>query len=436
MIFPSIKPGDVFIAVLSITPLAVAGWFLTVPELMNPATLLNLAGRACGILGTSLLLTAALLSARIPRLDRWFGGLTRLWKIHHVLGWSAFLLLMLHPLLLALAMVPISVHAAVDLLFPPQPDWAVRFGWVALLIMMTFLAPTFYFFGKPAYQRWKRIHLLSGAALVFAVAHALPLSHSIPPLGGTTLWLSLAGLAGGAYLYRALLARWVGRQPYTVSAVNHLAPQMVELNLHPERHPLHYKAGQFIYLTLADPALLQGRDEEHPYTLSSAPDEEDLRVAIKGTGDATRAIQEVRVGSQAFVEGPYGDFFQETGRPELWIAGGVGIVPFMSRARTLYRAATKVDIHLFYCADTEPQAYFLPELRDIAAGVAELKVWLHCFSVEGALDTAFIAKHCSDFASRQVYLCGPPVMIKGLRRQLRHRGIPRNRLHSEEFSFL
>lgn len=430
-----IKPGDVLIVVLATVPLAVAGSSLAIPELATPAAVLNRSGRACGILGMSLLFVGALLSVRIPRFDRWFGGLTRLWKVHHVVGLSAFLLLLLHPLLLAFARIPVSVHAAVDLLFPSPMDWAAVLGWLALLTMMTFLAPTFAFFGKPAYQRWKRIHLLSGAAIVFAVAHALPVARSFPGMT-SAVWLGLAGLAGAAYLYRTVLARWWGRHPYTIAAINHLAPRIVELSLHPEKRPLNYAPGQFIYLTPADPGLAQGRGEEHPYTLSSAPEEPALRVTIKDLGDATHALQDIQIGSRAFVEGPYGGFFQDTGHPELWVAGGIGITPFMSRARSLRDSKARVDIYLFYCADAEPQAYFLPELQEIAAAVPGLQVWPHYFSREGALTVDFINIHCSDFATREIYLCGPPPMILGLRRQLHRRGVRRSQLHSEEFSFL
>ncbi|NBD95151.1 MAG: hypothetical protein GVY11_01575 [Gammaproteobacteria bacterium] len=52
----------------------------------STSNLLNAAGRLTGVAGLSMLLLAAILSARVPGFDRPFGGLTRLWRTHHLLG--------------------------------------------------------------------------------------------------------------------------------------------------------------------------------------------------------------------------------------------------------------------------------------------------------------------------------------------------------------
>src|SRR6056297_896057 len=128
--------------------------------------LLDAAGRATAIVGLAMLLLAAALSARVPGFDRWFGGLTRLWKTHHRLGAGSLVLLLCHPVLLSLAQTANGLEAASGLLFPPFRDWQVWAGWAALLLMMVFLAPSFAFFGRPEYRRWKRLHRLAGPAVI------------------------------------------------------------------------------------------------------------------------------------------------------------------------------------------------------------------------------------------------------------------------------
>ena len=66
-----------------------------------------------------MLLLAAALSARVPGFDRWFGGLTRLWKSHHWLGAGSLVLLLAHPLLLALAASSDGLDVAVACSFHP-----------------------------------------------------------------------------------------------------------------------------------------------------------------------------------------------------------------------------------------------------------------------------------------------------------------------------
>src|SRR6056297_3663607 len=130
------------------------------------AGVLDALGRAAGIVGLTMLLLAAALSARVPGFDRWFGGLTRLWKTHHRLGAGSLVLLLCHPVLLSLAQTANGLEAASGLLFPPFRDWQVWAGWAALLLMMVFLAPSFAFFGRPEYRRWKRLHRLAGPAVI------------------------------------------------------------------------------------------------------------------------------------------------------------------------------------------------------------------------------------------------------------------------------
>lgn len=373
---------------------------------------LEFLGRATGSLGLFLLVLAALTSARLPGVDPRLGGLTKVWKIHHLLGAASFLLLMAHPLLLSFASARLSLQAAAAVLFPGSPV-----GWLALAAMATFLAPTFSFFGPPEYQRWKSLHALSGVALVAGVAHA-----------GKPIWAVIAGVTALAFAYRLFAAR----KSFTVVRVEPVGRGTVELTLKPDGFPLVYREGQFIYLTPLDPGLEAGRGEEHPYTVSSARGEPAVRVVIKNLGDASRALQTTAVGSKALVEGPFGRFFPVGAPParELWIAGGIGLTPFLSRARSLTPAAP-VDIRLIYCVQDESRAHFLPELEAIAARIPGYKLTTHYFGREGPLNAAFLRACCPDYAEREAFVCGPPPLIEGARALIR-----RGRLHTEEFTWL
>lgn len=411
---------------------AAAVWALCLaPAVLEPgAGSFGLAGlgRACGVLGLSCLLMAGVTAVRLPGLDVRFGGLSRLWKLHHLLGASAFLLLLAHPLLLSLAAARVSPRAAADVLLPPASDGAAWTGWAALALMSVFLAPTFRFFGKPDYQRWKALHALSAAAIALALAHAAAASR--PPRA----WAGLGALAALALVYRFVVAPRARRR-FIVSRVDRIARGVVELSLTPEGGPGAHRAGQFVYLTPLDPGLAAGRGEEHPYTISSVPGETALRVVVKDLGDASRALQGVAVGSEALVEGPFGDFFPKSvaDAPELWIAGGVGLTPFLARARAL---SGPCDVRLIYCVQDESRAHFAAELDAIAARVPGFVLIRHYFAVEGRLDAAFLRARCPDAPSRDVFVCGPPPLIRAARDAARAAGVPPGRVHSEDFDWL
>lgn len=412
---------------------------LNAGELASASALLNTAGRLAGVAGLSMLLLAAILSARVPGFDRPFGGLTRLWQTHHLLGGWSLILLLLHPLLLAFSAAGASIPAAARTLFPPVSDLASRSGWAALVLMMVFLAPSFSFFGHPRYERWKKLHSLAGPAVALALLHNLWLSRGLPQWLDIALWSTLALLAVGAVGWRFVFSRRIGRLEYTVSEVAAVTNNVVELSLEPRGRRLRHQAGNFVYLTLEDSSLKAGRGEEHPYTLSSSPDEDHLRLAVKALGDASRATQAVRPGSRARVEGPYGRFFlspDKVNEPELWVAGGIGITPFLARMRHLHRRGEPADVHLIFCVQDPPREIFSGELKDLADKLEGFSLHIHHFYREGPVSMDYLEEVCPDFAERTVYICGPDALNALIRQHAASAGITASRIHTEEFQLL
>jgi predicted ferric reductase len=429
-----LRPGNLLLIAIVLLPVAAAVWLAGAQPWSGAGPLLNLLGRLAGVMGMAMLAVAAIVSIRIPGLDQPFGGLTELWKVHHWLGAGAFLLLMAHPLLLAFSSATVSPEAAAATLWPSPGAIAVWLGWLALLAMMVYLAPTFSFFSAPRYQRWKALHALSAAAVVLAFAHTLMLGRSLP----AWVWWAFAGVTASALVYRLVWRKLNPGQRYRITAVTPLADRVVELSLTPEDGAvMAYEAGQFVYLAPLDESLTAGRREEHPYTIASAPPEPVLRIAIKDLGDASGALQRVRPDTLALVDGPYGRFFEpRAGLAELWIGGGIGITPFIGRARALALAAAPVDIHLVYCANDPGRAYYMDELARIADAVPGFRVWPHHFRDEGPLNASWVHARCEDAADRAVYACGPAPMLAVTEDIVARLGVPASRYHSEEFDFL
>lgn len=408
-------------------------------DVASTGALVNAVGRGTGVAGLSMLLTAAILSARVPGFDRLFGGLTRLWRTHHLLGAWSLILLLLHPVLLALAGAEASVTTASDTLFPPFSDTASWSGWAALVLMMAFLAPSFAFFGPPRYERWKKLHRLAGPAVALALAHNFWLSRGLPQWLDIALWSTLALLAVGAVVWRFVFSRRIGRLSYTVEEVAPVANNVVELSLQPAGGSLEYEPGNFVYLTLEDHSLESGRGEEHPYTLSSSPDEQQLRIAIKSLGDASRAAQSVQPGTRARVEGPYGRFFLSPDRvtqPELWVAGGIGVTPFLARMRHLRHRGEPADVCMIFCVQDPAREIFTTELHDLAEALEGFRLNIHYFYREGPLSSDYLKAACPDLGQRVVYICGPDQLNALVRQHASNAGIQASNIHSEGFQLL
>jgi predicted ferric reductase len=422
---------------LALLPGLLALPFITMADWNSPGAWLNLAGRLTGIWGLSLLLVAAMLCCRVPGFDRPFGGLTKVWHLHHQLGAWGFLLVLAHPLLLALGAVELSVDVALATLFTPTT--ALLWGWVALLALMIFMAPTFSFFGEPEYQRWKWLHRLSGITVVFALVHTFMLNRTLPGLWGQVIWGVFALLTLAAITWRWIFSRWGGRQRYRVCKIERPANNVVELSLEPQQDLLRYEAGQFVYLSPHDQSLSNGLDEEHPYTLSSSPEEPVLRIAIKALGDASLALQSIKTDTLVSIEGPYGGFFpppEATLEPELWIAGGIGITPFLARLRHYTRHDTSLRVVLVYCVQDESRELYGEELSSLMEFLPEGQVHFHHFYREGPLTLEFLVRCCPDLVQRTAYVCGPTPLLELSQQLLRQGQVPVARIVTEEFVLL
>ena len=104
----------------------------------------------------------------------------------------------------------------------------------------------------------------------------------------------------------------------------------------------------------------------HPFTISSAPHEDVVRVTVKALGDYTSRLQElIEPGMPAVIGGPHGRFSHWKGTDrQVWIAGGVGVAPFLSWLRALDGHQLPHRVDFFYSADGE--APFADEIRAIA----------------------------------------------------------------------
>ncbi|WP_019024387.1 MULTISPECIES: ferric reductase-like transmembrane domain-containing protein [unclassified Thioalkalivibrio] len=424
--------GDFLLLLALLVPLWAGGHLA--PIIWERDEVIRWLTQVSGVLALTCMLLAGILSIRLPHSDRLFGGLIDLWRRHHALGAASLLLAIAHVWLVAAGGLGHSVASAVHRLFPGPDHWPILAGWGALIVLVIVLAPTFKFFGEPGYARWKRLHVLSGLALLLGVVHAWPLAQATWP------WWLLGILALAAYLWRKLLSPRIGRHEYRVDGVERLTATMVELRLRPEGEPLAHQPAQFVYLTPLDPGLASGQGEEHPFTIASAPGEEYLRIGIKALGDGSRALQTIAKGSPVQVEGPYGTFLDGHDRkqPAVWLGAGVGITPFVSAVRALAREGRSANppVHLFQLADRREAAAYHDELERLANTIEDLDLTLHLRERDGLLSADFLRQHCADFASAEFWICGPGVVDRYVRGLLHAEGVPNSRIHSEAFHLL
>jgi predicted ferric reductase len=284
---------------------------------------------------------------------------------------------------------------------------------------------------RVAYERWLTAHRLTGLFVAVAVLHGAlvdPVLHASVLLRVAYFVVGGTGLV--AYAYRELLAaRVFPTHDYTVAAIDRPSSNTITISLEPIGAPLVFAAGQFVALAFGG----AGRWQRHPFSVASAPSERRLQVTVKALGDYTRELSDkLERGTPARVVGPFGGFdYTRGGDDQIWIAGGIGITPFLSWIRAMdERFNRRVD--LYYSVAHASDAVYLDEIDAAAERHAGFRAHLVDTSREGFLTAARTAagKRASDL---WVYMCGPPAMAKALASGFRHLGVQRGHLRWEHF---
>lgn len=380
--------------------------------------------------GSTLLVVNLVLMVREPHLAQLLGGLESAYLWHHRSGMLAYLLLLSHPLALALDGWLEAPHLGWEILAPWAQSWPVWMGWIALLLLMLGLSTTFAL--RLPYRTWRGFHLLLGFGVVLGLAHIYVL------LGEAGLSLLLIALA---LIVLALLALgWrfivsdlgVAAYPYHVTRVTRQSSDMIEVSLQPSATALAATPGQFVLVAFGDGAHFHGCGEYHPFTVSNVAADGEIKLAIKALGPCSLRIQYVEPGVLVRLQGPFGTFLTRTASaPQLWVAGGVGITPFIAVLREHLRTQPTTLIYLFR---TTADAAFLSELTTLAK--ADPQFELHAVETGKALaDFPGLLQQIDHLAQHEVNICGPVPMVNTLVPHLRQLGVNPDAIHFERFDF-
>ncbi len=424
------KSGPVIAIFLAIFPVML--WFSVLPiqaRIFSFSEFVINLGRIAGIFGISLFAVNLILSARIKAFEDYFGGLNNIYKWHGTFGKISFFALLLHPILFLPKFIPNAPELAVQL-FLPVGNWQYILGVSSLYLMILFLVLTLYF--MPKYNIWKLTHKLLGISFFLGALHALFIPSDVSSFLPLTLYiggLSLTALL--AYSYRTLFGKFfVKKIKCKVENFSKKGKDILEIQLGYINERLRFDPGQFLFITFNAPGLR----EVHPFSIVSAPSDGTLKIAVKNLGDYTSSLEEkLERGIQAQIEGPYGKLldYRNKGNASnaIWIAGGIGITPFLGSARDL-REDEKVT--LYYAVKDEQEAVYFDYLSSIDN--PNFRFLTHYSNQSGYLTAEKIMRENDINENTHFVICGPPQMMKSLKEGFVSAGINPENIHTEEFS--
>ncbi len=197
-----------------------------------------------------------------------------------------------------------------------------------------------------------------------------------------------------------------------------------------------FKPGQAVTLFLTDPPA-DANSKQRIFSLVSAPFEAELAIATRmREGSAfKRALGSLPPGAKLELKGPRGvmTLHEERRRAAVFIAGGIGITPFMSMLRQA--AHDRLEQRLFLiCSNRRPEdTPFLAELRALVRENGQFRLLARMTEQEGFVDGDTIRRFAGTATAPVYYLAGPPAMVEAMKAVLRRADVSDQDVRSEQF---
>lgn len=295
---------------------------------------------------------------------------------------------------------------------------------------------------KLGYEAWHLSHFAMYAAIILSAGHQFEVGFDVS--GNPVfqyLWYALYVFAAVHVLGYRLLLPWYrfARHGFTVSGVRQETPDVCSVHITGKNlEKLRVAPGQFAIVRFLAKGFWW---QPHPFSFSAPFDGNVLRLSIKGLGDFTRRIPELKPGTRVVLDGPHGAFTAQRcqRREVLLVAGGIGITPLRALAEAFLRDGR--DVALLYGNRDRSSVVFEQELDALVGAYPQFRV-VHVLGdgngwagETGNIDQARIARLVPDCAEREAYVCGPPPMMTGVLAALRALGVPKRNVHYERFLF-
>jgi ferredoxin-NADP reductase len=217
---------------------------------------------------------------------------------------------------------------------------------------------------------------------------------------------------------------------------------------HLEKPPgFQFKAGQYLNVTLIDPAENDAEGNSRSFSIASAPFEADLVVATRMRDTAfKRVFGALSLNSTVRISGPFGSFTLHTdaSRPAVFLVGGIGITPFRSMILQASKDKLAHQLYLFYSNRRPEDAAFLDELQQAEKQNPNYKFigtmtdipkskrpWQ---GATGYITHEMLRKWITILNGPIYYTAGPPGMVAAMRQMLTTSGIVDDDIRTEEFT--
>lgn len=231
--------------------------------------------------------------------------------------------------------------------------------------------------------------------------------------------------------------------PCRVEKMELLTPDVMALKLKlPETERLQFLAGQYLEILLKD-------GKRRAFSIANAPhDDAYIELQIRHVPDGhfgDFVFDGLKEKDLLRIEGPFGNYYvrEQSNRPIILVGGGTGFAPLKGMLEHLFYTGAKREIHLFCGVRSRQDLYMDDMVQQWLKQHKNLK-YTPVLSEPREEDnwqgeTGFVhesvVRHHPDLTNYDVYLSGPPPMVKAGMDLFYEKGLPETQIYSDSFEY-
>lgn len=396
-----------------------------------------------GICSMTLMVTSMLLSLRIPKLNSIFGGLDKSYVIHKWTGIFTTVFVVTHWLGDKIPLLMVKLHIASD---PNQLIDINQFTKLEIglyksgLILAEVLFYVFIFlivislYKKISYHFFRKTHRYIPLIFLIYAYHGATAPLKEQWYGDPRSYIVLVIIGIGCFAALTSLFGQIGQPRKTnavIKSVERHGNGILDIHLETIDKTIFHQPGQYAYLQF------KHNNEPHPFTIAcSAKNPNNLRFVIKELGDFTNELKNsINTGQHVKVEGPYGEFkFEDNCDSQIWIAGGIGITPFMAQLHHLSRNdALNNPIHFWYCTKGDLMQQFPGSLQELC-DKARVNLYHLNSNKEEFFSVEILKNKFENLEKCSIWYCGPSELKSMIKKELKSIDFNLNNFHYDSFS--
>ncbi len=390
-----------------------------------------------GSMGIIFMSVAVIISARFSFVNKIFGGLDKAYDVHRITGAIGFFLGVLHLLLLQTNKLLISLQILEAPAKSANPLKGVIldlykacYAYVEPAFYLMIIIVLFAIIKIIPYYYFIITHKLIPILYLFVAFHSFmaPFRSSWQlTIGGSIMHIIIIAGTICAFISIFNLTGIMNRYKGMIKSKKLFDDKIIQLEIQLQNDKeFKYNYGQFVFLKFSYTM------EAHPFSVAGWDiNNKVLTFYIKQSGDFTNQLYDkISVGDKLLVEGPYGEFSLQSAKKQIWIAGGIGITPFLSKLNSL--SDNNEDIELIYSYEGKS-----PFEDMIKKQCVEKNIKLHIIDSKkgGKLTFDKIMEIAPDITSSSIYFCGPVMFRKTIEDGMKKNNKAFNDFHYDNFSF-